>query len=353
MPDIGGFSLTLSIILFVAATVAILLAGTRLAGVADELADRTGLGEAMVGAILLGATTSLSGIVTSVTTAAGGEAELAVSNAVGGIAVQTVFLAVADIAYRRANLEHAAASPENLAQGALLVALLAIPLVAATGPDISFFEIHPATILIAAGYIFGLQILSQVRAEPLWGATQTSETQGAEDGGEDEGEEQGGYSRLSTRGLWVQFAGLAPVIGVAGWVVGRTGVNIAEQTLLSATLVGGLLTATVTSLPELVTSVASVRRGALNLAVGGIIGGNAFDTIFIAVSDVAYRAGSIYQAITDQQLFLISLSLLLIGILLLGLLRREKYGVGNIGFESFLVLALYLGSFAWLALLSS
>ena len=145
----------------------------------------------------------------------------------------------------------------------------------------------------------------------------------------------------------VRFAGLAPVIGVAGWVVGRTGVNIAEETLLSATLVGGLLTATVTSLPELVTSVASVRRGALNLAVGGIIGGNAFDTIFIAVSDVAYRAGSIYRAITDQQLFLISLSLLL------GLLRREKYGVGNIGFESLLVLALYLGSFAWLALLST
>ncbi len=31
------------------------------------------------------------------------------------------------------------------------------------------------------------------------------------------------------------------------------------------------------------------------------------------------------------------------GILLLGLLRREKYGVGNIGFESLSILILYLG----------
>jgi len=111
----------------VAAAVVILLVGTRLTAVADVLAERTGLGEAVVGAIFLGAT-SLSGIVTSVTAAGDGRAELAVSNAVGGNAAQTVFPAVADAAYRRANLDHAAASPANLAQGALLVTLLAVPL---------------------------------------------------------------------------------------------------------------------------------------------------------------------------------------------------------------------------------
>ena len=49
--------------------------------VADRLADKTGLGEAVVGALFLGGSTSLPGIVTSVTTAAGGHAELAISNA--------------------------------------------------------------------------------------------------------------------------------------------------------------------------------------------------------------------------------------------------------------------------------
>jgi hypothetical protein len=100
LPFIGEPSLGTAVALFCAATVAIVLAGTRLTGVADVLAERNGLGEAVMGAVLLGGSTSLSGIVTSVTAASNGSAELAVSNAVGGIAVQTVFLAVADLAYR-------------------------------------------------------------------------------------------------------------------------------------------------------------------------------------------------------------------------------------------------------------
>jgi cation:H+ antiporter len=54
-------------------------------------------------------------------------------------------------------------------------------------------------------------------------------------------------------------------------------------------VVGGLFTAVSTSLPELVTSVAAVQQGALTLAVGGIIGGNSFDVMFVAFADIAYR----------------------------------------------------------------
>jgi hypothetical protein len=41
--------------------------------------------------------------------------------AVCGIAAQTSFLALADILYRKANLEHAAAAEANLVQAAVLV----------------------------------------------------------------------------------------------------------------------------------------------------------------------------------------------------------------------------------------
>lgn len=88
----------------------IFLSGLRMTGLADKLADRTGLGEAIIGAVLLGAATSLGGIVVSVTAALDGRASLAFSNSVGGIAAQTVFLAVADMCYRKTNLEHAAAA---------------------------------------------------------------------------------------------------------------------------------------------------------------------------------------------------------------------------------------------------
>jgi cation:H+ antiporter len=44
----------------------------------------------------------------------------------------------------------------------------------------------------------------------------------------------------------------------------------------------------------------------------------------------------------------VALTILMTCILLLGLLRREKHGFGNIGFESILVLILYLGGFSLL-----
>ncbi|MDA1072619.1 MAG: hypothetical protein O2825_14665 [Proteobacteria bacterium] len=109
------FSLAADIGIFLAAALAIALAGVALTYRADVVADRTGLGEAMVGAVLLGITTSLSGTVTSVTAALDGNTAMAISNAVGGIAAQTAFLAVADLFYRKANLEHAAADETNLA----------------------------------------------------------------------------------------------------------------------------------------------------------------------------------------------------------------------------------------------
>ncbi len=252
---------------------------------------------------------------------------------------------MADAVYRRANLEHAAASTANLAQGTLLISLLAIPLMAFAGPQVTVLGVHPATPLMLAAYLFGLRIISKTQEEPMWGPRETDETQNeAEQDSEDED-----TAGLSLTGLWLRFSVFALVIGVAGWVVAQTGINIAAQTGLTATFVGGILTAVVTSLPELVTSVAAVRRGALTLAVGGIIGGNAFDTIFVAFSDIAYRDGSIYHAITGQQVYLISLTILMTGVLLLGLLRREERGIANIGFESFLILLLYAGSFTLLS----
>jgi cation:H+ antiporter len=340
MLQITNLSLPIIIGLFVGAAVVIALAGWRLSGVADTLADRTGMGEAITGALFLGASTSLPGIVTSVTAAVDGFPELAVSNAIGSIAVQTVFLAVADITYTRANLEHSAASIANLMQGALLIIVLALPLIAATTPTVTLFGIHPITPMMIAAYIYGMWMISNARTRPMWKPRNTSETQQ-----EAPNEEA---SDVSLFGIWARFAVLAAIVGAAGWVVARSGVGLAEQTGLSETAVGALLTAVITSLPELVTSIAAVRQNAQTLAVSGIIGGNAFDTLFVAAADVGYREGSIFHAISDRQIFFMALTILLTAILVLGLLRREERGPANIGFESFFILLLYLGAAAFL-----
>lgn len=334
-------SLPINIGLFVVAAVTIALIGTRMSKVSDRLADRTGWGEAVMGAVFLGGSTSLPGIVTSVTAAAGGHAELAVSNAVGGIAAQTAFLAIADIFYKSANLEHAAASIANLAQGTLLITLLSIPLIGMSGPQIEIWGIHPATIVLITAYLFGLRLVSRSQETKMWSPRPTKETR------QDEPENNPVKKRGSTK-LWLKFVTYAAIIATAGYVIARAGIAISAQTGLSDSVVGGLFTAISTSLPELVTTIAAVRQGALTLGVGGVIGGNCFDLLLLAFSDIAYRQGSIYQAIANRQILVMSLTILMTGILLLGLLKREEHGIGNIGFESFLILLIYAGGVAML-----
>lgn len=328
------WSLSLSIGIFIFAGIVIGVCGVLLTARAVKLAQITGLGQLLTGAILIGAVTSLSGLVTSVTAAYAGHASLAVSNSLGGIAAQTVFLAVADIVYRKVNLEHAAASEANLLQGVLLIVLLALPMLAMARPDLAVFNVHPVSVLLVAGYLFGLRLIGHARDRPMWRPRITPQT-------EREKKRKAKHSRRGIVMVWLSFAVLAVLVAGAGWLLARSAISISQHAGMTESVVGGVFTAITTSLPELVVAVAAVRRGALALAVGDVIGGNTFDVLFLSASDVAYRGGSIYAAITTTEIFWVALSILLAGILLLGMLRREKHGFGNIGFESFLVLVFY------------
>lgn len=321
-------------LLFALAGGVVLISGTRMSIAADQLADRTGLGEAVIGGVVLGASTSLSGSIVSLTAALDGHASLAFSNGIGGIAVQTAFLALADLLYRRANLEHAAAELANVFQAALLILMLSIPFVAFASPEFTIWSIHPASLVLLVLYIAGLRVAGRIRARPMWRPVKTLETR--EDLPADDDE-----ARKSSMRLIFKLVGLLIVLSAAGWVIARCGIVIVDKIGVSATVVGALMTATATSLPELVTTIAAVRRGALQLAVGGIIGGNTFDTLFLTLSDIGYREGSLYHSVSTQDLFWLAIGLLMTAVLLIGLILREKRGPANIGVESVSIMIIY------------
>lgn len=318
--------------LFALAALVIAMAGVRMSRLADMLADRTRLGEAVVGGILLGASTSLSGTVTSISAAADGLAPLAVSNAIGGICVQTVFLVAADLTYRKVNLEHAAADEKNMLQAALLVVLLGIVLAAYVTPPVAVLGVHPASVVLFAAYLFGAGAMVSLKNEPMWRPSRTPDTQ------LDEPDSDAMRERFAP--LMLKFSALALLLAGAGYVVAQTGAEISRSFGISQTVVGALLTATATSLPELVTTLAAVRRGAVQLAVGGIVGGNTFDVLFLTLSDVAYREGSIYHAMAARDAQLLVAGILMTGILLMGLILRDRRGIG---FEGLSIVAIYVG----------
>lgn len=342
MPAISQLPVLWLLTAFGIGALIVMVAGVRLARLAEEIANRTGFGQAIIGAVLLGAATSLPGTLTSGITAWQGLPSLAYSNAIGGIAAQTVFLAVADLFHRRGNLEHGGANVAHLVNGVVLVGLLAVPIAARAGPDWTFLGLHPASVVILVGYAYGLHLAHAAQKYPLWEPTQTPETQDEPDG------ETGQDGSLSRK--LVIFGLLVLAGGLAGYAVGQAGVGLVRTVGLRETVVGALATAIATSTPELVTTIAAVRRGALNLAIGGILGGNAYDMLFAAIADAAYRDGSIYHAIGTDAVWLTAIAILLAAITVLGLVRRQRQGFAGIGFESTLVFGIYAIGIAGLTL---
>lgn len=325
-------SLTSSFIAFGVAGLVLVVAGSRLARQADTLADRTGMGEALFGIVFLAAITSLPDFAATLSAAIDNRPDLAMSNVMGSMAVNLAFLGVADIVYRKANLEHAAASPVNMMLAGLLIALLTLPLLAVFLPEVTGWRVHPITPVVVVAYIFGLHLVQRTQARPMWLPRLTHQT--VSDAPQK-------HSRGYSTTLWLAFIGMAGLTAVAGWVLMEAAKNIVDQTGLPETVVGGMFTALATSTPELVTTIAAIRIGALTLAVSNIFGTNCFNILVVAAADAGYGHGSIYHDMAPIQLMWGLVAILMTAILLQGLVRRETYGIGRIGFESALMLGVY------------
>ena len=345
-----------SLLALLGAAAVILVGGVRLTRIADALAERTGLGDAVGGALLLGAVTSLPGNVTVLTGALEGDAAFALGNPVGGIALQTVWLAIADLIYRRANLEHAAASLENVLQSVILMALLAVPVIGYSTPGLRLGWIHPVTLLVPVFYGYGLVLLRRMRKDPMWQPTRTAQTADDDTGDAQDGDAQDGDAQVgdesgdadpggerSTARLWGALAGLGLVVGVAGWIVGRAGLSVAIRTGFESGVVGFTLTTAISSMPELVVLVTAVRMGQLTLGVGNIVGGNTYDVLMIAVADVGYLQGPLYPDAGGTSLVLLAGTMLMTAVLAGGLIMRDRKWIG---FEGIFIPLVYAGTVA-------
>jgi cation:H+ antiporter len=325
-----------TVVVFVLAAVITIAGSIRLVGLGDVLADRTGWGEAVFGVVFFGVATGLSGIVMTAVAAASGQPQLAYSNAVGGIAAQTTAVALADGFYRRANLEHAAASLSNLLSGCLLIALLALALLGTFSPEVTVAGVHPVSLAIIACYVGGLRLVRTAGAAPLWEAVTTSETR------PDVPQKHGPLEVRSPWWLWSRFVAIGLLVSVGGWAVALAAESLVQITGLAAGFVGSVLLGVVNALPEAVTAIAAVRRGALTLAVAAVLGGNILDALTLVVGDFAYSGGSIYHTAGGRELFVTTTGLLMTATLLGGLLVRQARGWGRLGFEGILLVGTYL-----------
>lgn len=142
------------------------------------------------------------------------------------------------------------------------------------------------------------------------------------------------------------FVVSAAVVAGAGVVLAREGDTIAERSGLGGLLVGTLLLAGATSLPEIATDVSAALNGAPDLAVGDLFGSSMANMAILAVVDLVYR-GRVWTRVGLGHVRVAAIATTLTSVALLGILVPPGIAIGWVGVETVGIVALYIAATAW------
>src|SRR6476661_9043009 len=163
--------LGIELLIFVGAAAVIWVAGIPLSNYTDILADRLHLGQALGGLILLAVATNLPEIAITYSAAANGQLDVAVSNLLGGIAIQTVVLVALDAfgVRERRPLTYQAASLILVIEGAVVLAVLVVVVMGTQLPkNLVYARLSPDVILIAIVWVVGLLLTQRAGKSLPW-----------------------------------------------------------------------------------------------------------------------------------------------------------------------------------------
>lgn len=116
---------------------------------------------------------------------------------------------------------------------------------------------------------------------------------------------------------------------------------ISEKTTLGGMLVGTLLLAGATSLPEVTTSLSAVVIGNIDITIGNMLGSNLFNLLIIASFDLYFRKRKLFLLGSRNNVYSAGLGLLLMLIVLVSLIIRDESTILGLGIDALLVLIVY------------
>lgn len=260
------------------------VAGTRLIRQADLIASLTGMSRHWIGMTLVATVTSLPELVTGATAVLGAQAPaLATGDALGSCVLNLALLAVLEPLDGRATLFASAARAHRLsaAVGAGLLALVALEVLGAHLAPAGAPTPGLASGVIAVVYVVVLVLARRADTVALPAARSAATAAGGHLGG------------AGLRRALIAAALASLVIVGAGTRLPYVGVALGEAMGWSTSFVGSLFIATATSAPEMVTTWAAWRTGALDMALGNLLGSNLFDLLVLAFDDLLWTRGPI------------------------------------------------------------
>jgi cation:H+ antiporter len=344
MLNLDAFPVWANLLIFGIAAAVLWFGGVRLEQCVDIIAERKRIGHALAGSLLLAAATSLPEIVTVVSAALINNPTLAIYGLLGGVALRTAIIAISDGIMRdRGALTSFIPSFVLLFQGVGVIIIMQVAILGVLTKDpVSVFGVGLSPMLIVLVYLAMLFGTRRFETSPRWrpegdGPQRTHTAITANQ-----------LHHLPTRVIYAALMGASLLILASGWVITHTADVLAVQTGLGSSFIGVTLIALATSLPEMSTTLSAAHKGHYSLAMSTIFGTNAFDASLLLLLDIVYVKGPALAQAGNDAVFSAALGALVTCIYLWGLLERSNRSFFGMGWDSWLVLLLYLGGTALL-----
>lgn len=241
-----------------------------------HLARRTGLPRIIIGATVISLGTTTPEAVVSVMAAWKGEAELALGNGVGSIICDTGLIFGLTVLIAAVPVNRFILNRTGWVQtvSATLLVLLSLGM---------FFLYRPEVpVLPRSAGIFLLVLLAiYLYISYVWAKRGTT---AASEGESEDSSPMAGW----TKSLVLVAGGLVLVVSAARIIVPAAG-ELAQRIGVPQDVIAATLVAFGTSLPELMTAIAAIKRGHPEITVGNIVGADVLNCLFVIGAAAAAR----------------------------------------------------------------
>lgn len=314
---------------FCIAAVIIFFAGKRLSYYGDLLAEQTGMGKAWTGLILMSAVTSLPELMVGVSSSVIVQSpDLAVGDILGSCAFNLCILALMDFFTPKNNPLFNAASKTQVLAG-----LFAIILLSLVGLGLFLEEemvlipyVGLTTVSFGVIYFVSLKTIYEYQRQ------QVSIPQ----------LEQAHPEQLTIKTIVLRYSLFALIIVLAALSLPYFAEQLAHASGLSQSFVGTLFLAISTSLPEIAVSLAAVRMGSIDLAIGNLMGSNLFNVFILFLDDLLYTKGHLLKDASDSNLISVFFVVLMSAVACVGFVFPSQQKRSLVSITSFLILILWL-----------
>jgi cation:H+ antiporter len=316
---------------FILCSSVIVYCGAALSRYGDAIAEKTGLGRAWIGLILMASVTSLPELVTGVSSVALARTpDIALGDVMGSCVFNLALISLMDILhgptpiFSKAEHGHVlSAGFSVILIGAASISLLVADLLPSIGP-VGVYS--PVFVLLYAFGIRGVFLFERRKISAFVGRVA----------------EAAKYGSLSMREAFTKYAVNAVIIVIAATWLPFIGDDLARETGLGRSFVGTFFIAMTTSLPELVVSIAALRLGAADMAIANLFGSNMFNIFILAIDDLFYPGGPLLSHVSPNHAITGLMAILMTAIAVVSLVyRAQKKTLPRLGWDAVALLASY------------